>query len=115
MQRRNSWRQIGPTCREEKPPLPPSLPSQLPAHPPALPLVDDVACAFRGTATAGMIPRLGIIEAIVIGQLLPGYDVAQGHDPDPPANVLHLAIRGARMVDVPRGIPRHVAVDIIPR
>src|SRR6478736_1038974 len=97
-----------------KAPLPPSVRGQLPAHPPALRLVDDVARTLRGTTTAGMIPRLGIIKAVVVGQLLAGHDVSQGYDPDPAANVLHFAIRGARMVDVARGIPRHVAVDIIP-
>src|SRR5688572_28908826 len=87
---------------------------ELPPHPPALRFGDDIACTLSRATAAGMIPSLGVIEAVVVSQFLPRHEVAQGHDPDSAPNILHLAIRRARMVDVSRRIPRHVAVDVVP-
>src|SRR3954471_23973014 len=73
----------------------------------------DVAdAAFRAAETGMFFPVLHI-ETVVEGQLLALGDVAPRGDPDVTAHVFTFAVRLAGMVDEPRGVPSHVAVEIV--
>jgi len=61
---------------------------------------------------AGVLLVILQIVAVVERDFLPGRDVAHGGDPDPAGVEYRLAIGRATMIDIPRGIPLEVAVQV---
>ena len=72
----------------------------------------DVADTLRRTAATGVLLPIFYIETVVKRELFTGCDVAPCGDPDMAAHVLTLAVGITGVVNEPRGIPRHVAIEI---
>ena len=75
--------------------------------------VNDESHAPVGAAAAGMLVPGFDVESIVVGEFFASLDVAQGIDPDPPADDVSLTVGGAGVVDVAGGVSPLRSIEVI--
>ena len=73
-----------------------------------------IAHAVGCAAGAGIFAVIDQIVTIIKREFLTWLDVAIGDDPKPAILSLSVAISRATVVDVPRRIPFHAAVQVLP-
>jgi hypothetical protein len=76
-------------------------------------LVNHEAHASQSPAVAGALLEVSQPVGVIVRQLLPGIDAAQGIQPNPTAHNIRLAVGRTAVIEKAGRIPHHAPVDVV--